>query len=121
MGPQHTVIRPHRQPPFREAFNSIRNTGEYQRAFSLKLSAVFCTDYGVECHIPERSDRSIQSGCFFIQFLGSWLSARDIFCCLCSALHTCSGRQLLCLPFRAQPRSGYFCEVLARIYISPGQ
>lgn len=100
MGLEHTVIRPHRQPPFRETNNSIRNTGEYQWASSPKLSAVFRTDYGIECHIPERSDRSIQSGCFFIQFLSSWLSARDIFCCLCSALHTCSGRQLLCLPFQ---------------------
>lgn len=55
--------------------------------------------YGAECHVIDRSDRSMQSG-FSNHFLSLWLEASDIFSCLCSSLHTCSGKQLLMLSFQ---------------------
>ena len=71
--------------------------------------------------IKDRSDRSIQSAFPFIQIFSSWLEARVIFSCLCSSLHTCSEKQLLCFPSVTQPCSVCFFEALVRILISPGR
>lgn len=70
-----------------------KDLGNINNLLTARESVVLQPDYGVEYRIIDRSGRSIQSGFSFIHFLSLWLEASDIFCCLCSSLHTCSGKQ----------------------------
>ena len=72
---------------------------EYSQSAYRECECCPHTDDGAEYPIIDGSDRSIQSGFSFIHFLSLWLEASDIFSCLCSSLHTCSGEAVVMLSF----------------------